>query len=290
MACGATFMGLPVFVITRPYDPTILVFAMPDLRSEDGAALGAPDSSGEEQVSCLSCCCAVSAKDLSLYLIESNGVYYGLVVLLNIVLRNFSVVLNPHSTNEVLGIRLLKKGITFVLFITQTLLHTIFEKSRVADTELFSLDVNIAKQLLSSFDGIVIYPKDETKKAIFEEAADNSKSLLIPDGQYTFERKKKSDNRIVKATAIIRNGNWKIMKGSVLGIHDDKGGAQKAREIRKTMAIDNNGLLLEDADLGVCTPTFAGCVVLNQANNGWEEWKTMSGQPIDVYRVKSQEE
>ena len=172
----------------------------------------------------------------------------------------------------------------------ETLLHTIFEKSRVADTELFSLDVNIAKQLLSSFDGIVIYPKDETKKAIFEEAADNSKSLLIPDGQYTFERKKKSDNRIVKATAIIRNGNWKIMKGSVLGIHDDKGGAQKAREIRKTMAIDKNGLLLEDADLGVCTPTFAGCVVLNQANNGWEEWKTMSGQPIDVYRVTSQEE
>lgn len=109
----------------------------------------------------------------------------------------------------------------------ETLLHTIFEKSRVADTELFSVDVNIAKQLLSSFDGTVIFPKDESKEAIFEEAADNSKSLLIPDGTYTFERKKKSDNKIVKATAIIRNGNWKILKGSILGMHEDKGGAQK---------------------------------------------------------------
>ena len=172
----------------------------------------------------------------------------------------------------------------------ETLLHTIFEKSRVADTELFSVDVNIAKQLLSSFDGTVIFPKDESKEAIFEEAADNSKSLLIPDGTYTFERKKKSDNKIVKATAIIRNGNWKILKGSILGMHEDKGGAQKAKDIRKTMAIDENGKLLEDADLGVCTPTFAGNVVLNQANNGWEEWRTMNGQPIDIYRIKSQEE
>lgn len=32
----------------------------------------------------------------------------------------------------------------------EVLLHTIFEKSQVADTELFSVDVNIARQLLSS--------------------------------------------------------------------------------------------------------------------------------------------
>lgn len=170
----------------------------------------------------------------------------------------------------------------------ESLLHTIFEKSQVGDTELFAIDVNTAIQLLSSFDGVVVYPKDETKKEIFEEAADNSKSLLIPDGQYVFERNKKSDKKTVKATAIIRNGNWKILKGSILGIHDDKGGALKAREIRKTMAVDENGLLLEDANLGVCTPTFAGTVVLNQANNGWEEWHTMNGQPIDIFRMKKQ--
>lgn len=50
----------------------------------------------------------------------------------------------------------------------ESLLHTIFEKSRVGDTELFSLDLNIAKQLLSSFEGTVIYPKEETKAHILK--------------------------------------------------------------------------------------------------------------------------
>ena len=86
---------------------------------------------------------------------------------------------------------------------TQTLLHTIFEKNRVADTELFPVDVNIARQLLSTFDGTVIYPKDESKKTIFEQAAENSKSMLIPDGEYLFKRKKKSDNKTVEASLII---------------------------------------------------------------------------------------
>ena len=52
------------------------------------------------------------------------------------------------------------------------------------------------------------------------------------------------------------------------------------------MAIDKNGKLLEDANHGVCTPTFAGFIVLNQSNNGWVEWKTMSGKPIDIFRKK----
>ena len=56
------------------------------------------------------------------------------------------------------------------------------------------------------------------------------------------------------------------------------------------MAIDKNGKLLEDANLGVCTPTFAGFIVLNQSNNGWVECKTMSGRPIDIFRKKNQDE
>lgn len=172
----------------------------------------------------------------------------------------------------------------------ETLLHTIFEKSQVADTELFAVDVNIARQLLSSFDGIVVYPKDESKETIFEQAAANSKSMLIPDGEYKFKRKKKSDNKTVEATAEIRNGNWTIKKGSILGLHEASEVPQIVKEFRKTMAIDKNGKLLEDANLGVCTPTFAGFIVLNQSNNGWVEWKTMSGKPIDIFRKKNQDE
>lgn len=52
----------------------------------------------------------------------------------------------------------------------EVMLHTIFEKSRVADTELFALDINIALQLLSSFEGKVIYPQSETNEEVFERA------------------------------------------------------------------------------------------------------------------------
>lgn len=46
----------------------------------------------------------------------------------------------------------------------ESLLHTIFEKSRVGDTELFSLDLNIAKQLLSSFEGTVSILKKKPRR------------------------------------------------------------------------------------------------------------------------------
>ena len=45
----------------------------------------------------------------------------------------------------------------------ETLLYKIFSRSRVPDTELFALDVDIAVQLLSSFEGRQIFPKTETK-------------------------------------------------------------------------------------------------------------------------------
>lgn len=53
----------------------------------------------------------------------------------------------------------------------EKMLHTIFSKSRVADTELFSVDLNLVKQLLSSFDGTMIYPKNETKNDVFDDAS-----------------------------------------------------------------------------------------------------------------------
>ena len=168
----------------------------------------------------------------------------------------------------------------------EALLHTIFEKSRVSDTELFALDVNIAVQLLSSFDGKVIYPKTESKDVIFESATDNSKGKLIPNGTYTFERKKQSDNKVVHATAVITNGRWTLLKGSALGMAEDVGVSQKAKAVRATLPLDGKGKLLEDVELGGCSPSFAGALVMNQSNNGWTDWKNADGQPVDIYRQK----
>lgn len=169
----------------------------------------------------------------------------------------------------------------------ETMLHTIFEKSRVSDTELFALDVNIVTQLLSSFDGVVIFPKTETKAEVFDAAVDNAKGKLLPNGTYTFQRKKKSDNKVVKATAVIDCGRWTILKGSVLGIVEDAGVSQKAKTMRISMPIDSNGKLLEDTELGECSPSFVGDLIMNQSVNGWMEWKDKDGNPVDIYRKKN---
>lgn len=173
----------------------------------------------------------------------------------------------------------------------ELLLHTIFAKSRISDTELFAIDVNVAIQLLSSFDGVVIYPKTESKADIFDNATDTSKGKLIPNGIYTFERKKQSDNKTIMAKAIINNGRWTLLKNSIIGLTEDVGVSQKAKEVRATLPLDNNGKLLEDIELGECSPSFAGVVVMNQSCNGWDYWRNEVGEPVNMYRqVKQTEE
>lgn len=53
----------------------------------------------------------------------------------------------------------------------ERLIHTLFSKSRISDSELFSIDIDLAKQLLSSFEGKIIYP-NENKEEIFIQATD----------------------------------------------------------------------------------------------------------------------
>jgi hypothetical protein len=53
----------------------------------------------------------------------------------------------------------------------ENLLKEIFNKHRVADSELFALDYDLVKQLLLSFEGKVIYPKDIDKEKEFDEVA-----------------------------------------------------------------------------------------------------------------------
>lgn len=52
----------------------------------------------------------------------------------------------------------------------EIMLDSIFDRNNISGTELFAMDENLAVQLLSSFDGTVIYPKQETKDKIFDEA------------------------------------------------------------------------------------------------------------------------
>lgn len=172
----------------------------------------------------------------------------------------------------------------------EKMLHEIFSKSRISDTELFALDKDIVLQLLSSFDGKVIFPVNENKEEIFENATENVESKLIPNDTYYFEKQKKSDNRTVKVSAKVDNGKWTILKDSIIGIKEDKGVSQKARMTRENMKFNDQGKLLEDFELGQCTPSFAGAVIMNQSINGWTDWHDKNGNQLDIYRKKDETE
>lgn len=51
----------------------------------------------------------------------------------------------------------------------ENLLKEIFNKHQVGDSELFALDYDLVRQLLLSFDGKVIYPKEVNKEKEFDE-------------------------------------------------------------------------------------------------------------------------
>ncbi len=53
----------------------------------------------------------------------------------------------------------------------ERLLHEIFSKQQIGDSELFALDYELVRQLLLSFDGKVIYPKDVNKEKEFDEVS-----------------------------------------------------------------------------------------------------------------------
>jgi hypothetical protein len=53
----------------------------------------------------------------------------------------------------------------------ENLLKEIFNKHQVGNSELFALDFDLVRQLLLSFEGKVIYPKDINKEKEFDEVA-----------------------------------------------------------------------------------------------------------------------
>lgn len=77
--------------------------------------------------------------------LESNG-YYNVVGLK----RYFAIELEDYLEKE-------------------KLIYEIFNKHRVADSELFALDQELIRQLLLCFEGKVIYPKDINQEKEFKE-------------------------------------------------------------------------------------------------------------------------
>ncbi|MBS4769770.1 DUF4357 domain-containing protein [Carnobacteriaceae bacterium zg-ZUI240] len=162
----------------------------------------------------------------------------------------------------------------------EALIHKIFEKSRVVGTELFALDIEIAKSLFSALDGKLIYPKDKNKKEVFKEATEEinlkTKDGFVPDGEYVLNRNIKGFGK-VNGKAIVKDGVFTVLSGSFCG----NTGKGYIPSIRKNAKIKDN-ILQEDI---VCmNPSSAGWIVIGKSNNGWTEWKDLQGNSIAKYK------
>ena len=160
----------------------------------------------------------------------------------------------------------------------ETLLHDIFSKSQIANTELFALDVDLVVQLLSSFEGKQIYPEDATKEEVFENASVNRDKDKIPDGIYYCSRKPRGHGAL-KAKMRVEKGKFIVLAGSECLPFKDK---KVPKDIEKMKIV--GGILQEDV---ICnSPSIAGCVVLGTHNNGWTTWCNVEGELLDIYRKK----
>ena len=162
----------------------------------------------------------------------------------------------------------------------EVLLDEIFSKSRVPNTELFALDIDLVVQLLSSFDGRQIFPKTKTKKDAFRSATEARKVKAdmqkIPNGHYYLCENRKGFGNVT-ATMRVENGLFIVEKGSrcapIVG--------SWFPEARK-QAVIVDGVLQEDVECH--SPSTASHVVLGKKSSGWAVWKNSAERPIDIYR------
>ncbi|WP_127148672.1 DUF4357 domain-containing protein [Veillonella sp. VA139] len=165
----------------------------------------------------------------------------------------------------------------------ELLLDDIFSKSRLHNTELFALDIDLVIQLLSSFDGKQVYPTDQGKDVVFDNAtkarADNLENQSyqnIPDGLYHIDQKRK-DIESIYGKMLVDNGKFIVLKGSSC----PPSNYSYANELRKS-AVIKNGILIEDI---VCkSPYAAATLVRGLSTNGWTSWKNESGETLDKFR------
>jgi len=164
----------------------------------------------------------------------------------------------------------------------EKLLHEIFSKSRVPNTELFALDVDLVTQLLSSFEGRQVYPELETKEEIYNKSKDEFKSKqdinLIPDGTYMLNRRIRAYGKVY-AEMVVKDGILTVKSGAKCAPISKE---NPPKDVLSANVIDNE--LQEDQIF--TSPSSAAFLVVGNNANGWTHWKNKDGEPIDIYRNK----
>lgn len=167
----------------------------------------------------------------------------------------------------------------------ERILDEIFAKARVPGSELFALDINLAIELLASFEGHQVYPKTstESKNKVFDNAAKshqkNANIQGIPEGTYYLNRKRPS----LHVEMVVEDGMLTIHAGQYVTEHDSDYVTARIRELRR-INVGDNGIVLTDVYFN--SPSQAGEFATGRTCNGWTEWKTEDGQPIDIFRAR----
>lgn len=170
----------------------------------------------------------------------------------------------------------------------EKMLHDIFARNQLNSSELFALNLDLAKQLLSSFEGEQVYPKTESKEQVFDEATEERKVLrdegTILNGTYTLRRRiKRDNNRVVEATMVIEDGCFTVCKGSTISLSTKENYSNTLHSLRNENT-DGNGNVL--ADVAFRSPSGAGDFVTGESTNGYLAWKDAAGHTLDFYRNK----
>ena len=167
----------------------------------------------------------------------------------------------------------------------EALLDEIFSKSRVPNSELFALDVDLVIQLLSSLDGRQVYPERESKEDSFDQATEERRVKddwsRIPDGTYHMEKRTKEGT--ARATMVAKDGNFTVKAGAECLPSKEGTWLPEPRKAAKIV----DGVLQEDVTCRA--PSTASWVVLGRSNNGWKTWRAEDGSFIDKYRKKDTE-
>lgn len=163
----------------------------------------------------------------------------------------------------------------------ENLLKNLFESRRLGDSELFSMDLQYAIQLLSSFKGRQIYPNDETSEEVFERATEIIESSKIPDGQYYLKAKCYGQN--VKGILKVSEGKLTLLSGAILSPTANI--QVKSYADARDNAHKEDNVLAEDISCN--SVSMAAAIVCGRNENGWEKWKNENGEKINIYRQRN---
>lgn len=177
----------------------------------------------------------------------------------------------------------------------EKLLHEIFSKSQIADSECFAVNLKIVIQLLSAFDGKQIFPETISKDKVFDKATLGGKKgdekikqkevkqikkdeNCIPDGKYYLERKVAGFGK-VNGTIVVKNGKIVLLQGCKCAPLK----SNRKPEVYNQVIIKD--FILQN-DVECSSLSYAALIVVGQNANGWAEWKTRNGQPLLTFRGK----